>query len=72
MLSHIMKLAKNKNIRLRAEFVPNGRNRMMDITYRFAGFYEIERVGDLIIFESDLTNIQPFPDYVKVQIVDGD
>ncbi len=72
LLSHIMKLAQNKNISLRAEFVPNGRNRMMDITYRFAGFYEIEKFGDLIIFESDLTNIQSFPDYVRVQIVDGD
>jgi len=72
MLGHIMKLAKKRNVRLRAEFVPNGRNRMMDITYRFAGLYEIEKLGDLIIFESDLTNIQPFPDYMKVQIVDGD
>jgi FkbH-like protein len=70
-LSYIMKLAKNKNVRLRAEFVPNGRNRMMDITYRLAGFYELEKVGDLIVFESDLADIQSFPDYVKVQILDG-
>jgi FkbH-like protein len=71
-LSHIMELAKTKNVRLRAEFAPNGRNRMMNITYRFAGFYEVENFDDLIIFEGDLTNIPPFPDYVRVQIVDGD
>ena len=71
-LSHIMELAKTKNVRLRAEFAPNGRNRMMNITYRFAGFYEVENFDDLIIFEGDLTHIQPFPDYVRVQIVDGD
>jgi FkbH-like protein len=68
MLGHIMKLARSKNVRLRAEFVPNGRNRMMNITYRLAGFDEVGKIGDLIIFESDLANIQPFPDYVKVQI----
>jgi FkbH-like protein len=67
-LGHIMKLARSKNVRLRAEFVPNGRNRMMNITYRLAGFDEVGKIGDLIIFESDLANIQPFPDYVKVQI----
>ena len=72
MLSHIIKLAKHNNVRLRAEFVPNGHNRMMNITYRFAGFNEVEKIGDLTILESDLANIQSFPDYVKVQTVDGD
>jgi len=71
MLSHIMKLAKDKKVRLRAEFVPNGRNRMMDITYRLAGFYEREKIGDLIVFENELAKIQSFPDYVKVQILNG-
>ena len=37
MLTHIMQLAKINNVCLQAEFVPNGRNRMMEITYRFAG-----------------------------------
>jgi FkbH-like protein len=72
MLSHIMKLAKEKKVRLQADFVPNGRNRVMNITYRFAGFSEIERAGDCLVLESDLTNLQPFPDYVKVRIVDED
>jgi len=68
MLGHIMQVARNNNVVLRAEFVPNGRNRMMDITYRFAGFHELEKVGDLLTFESDLANIQPLPDYVDVRI----
>lgn len=71
MLAHMMKLAKDRNVRLRAEFVPNGRNRMMDITYRLAGFYEFEKVGDLVVFEHDLASTQSFPDYVRVQILDG-
>lgn len=69
-LSHIMMMARNHNVRLRAEYVENGRNRMMNITYRFAGFYEIERKGKVTLFENDLTAIQPFPDYVGVEIHD--
>lgn len=70
MLSHIMNMAKQKKVRLQAEFIPNDLNRMMNITYRFAGFEKIEEVGDLIIFENDLTNIQAFPEYIKVNIID--
>jgi len=70
LISHIMKLAKSGNARLRAEFVSNNRNRMMYITYKFAGFREAEKVDDLIVFESDLTRIQPFADYVRVEILD--
>lgn len=70
MLSHAMNLAKANGVRLQAEFVPTSRNRMMDITYRFAGFREVERVGNVVIFEHDLANIQPFPTYVDVSVVD--
>lgn len=70
MLNHIMNLAKNNNVRLCAEFVANNRNRMMYISYKFAGFKEIEKRGELMIIENDLTRIQPLPEYVKVQIVD--
>lgn len=70
LLNYIMRLAKDSNVRLRAEFVSNNRNRMMQITYKFAGFKEIEKHGALVILETDLTRIQPFPKYVKIQIID--
>ncbi|MBD0343477.1 MAG: HAD-IIIC family phosphatase [Coleofasciculus sp. Co-bin14] len=70
LLNHILHLAKDNQVRLYAEFVSNQRNRMMHITYKFAGFKEIEKRGDLGIFENDLTRIQPWPDYMKVQIID--
>jgi hypothetical protein len=63
-----MQLAKDAGVRLRAEFLPNGRNRMMEVTYRFGGFREVERRGDLIVFEHDLRTIAPFPDYVHVDV----
>ena len=61
-------MAKHNDVRLQAEFVPNERNRMMDITYRFAGFNEVDEIEGHIVFEHDLNNSQPFPDYVKVDI----
>ena len=68
MMSHVMRTAKEAGARLRAEFRANGRNRMMEVTYRFGGFREVERDGELIVFEHDLAAIQPFPEYVHVEI----
>ncbi|MFN6479639.1 HAD-IIIC family phosphatase [Nostoc sp. DedQUE07] len=70
MLNHIMTLAKKNNVHLRAEFVSNNRNRMMYISYKFAGFQEIDKCGDLQILENDLTQIQPIPEYIKVKVID--
>jgi FkbH-like protein len=66
MMGHIMSRAKQATARLRAHFIPNGRNRMMYVTYKFGGFREVEQRGDLIVLENDLTQIQPFPSYVRV------
>lgn len=68
MLNHIMRLAKEANVRLQAEFVSTDRNRMMYVTYKFAGFKEIHEDGNFVIFENDLQNIQPYPDYIEVDI----
>ncbi|YAF94038.1 MAG: HAD-IIIC family phosphatase [Nodularia sp. CChRGM 3473] len=69
MLNYIMTLAKNNDVRLRSEFVPNDRNRMMYVSYKFAGFQEIAKHGDVQILENELTRIQPLPEYVKVNIL---
>ncbi|HEX8475516.1 MAG TPA: HAD-IIIC family phosphatase [Pyrinomonadaceae bacterium] len=70
MLSHIMRAARQANVRLRADFVSNNRNRMMYITYKFAGFKELEKNGDLAVLENDLAKIPAFPDYVNIRIED--
>lgn len=66
MMSHVMQQAKAAGAKLRAEFKSNGRNRMMEVTYRFGGFREVSREGELILFEHDLETVQPFPEYVEV------
>lgn len=70
LLGTIMRLARNAGAALHAEFVPTDRNRMMNITYRFAGFYELHNQDKLIIFAHDLAEIAPFPPGMTVKIDD--
>lgn len=65
-LNHIMREAKAANKKLKAEFIPTDRNRMMYITYKFAGFKEADKDGELVILENDLSVIPPYPEYVKL------
>jgi hypothetical protein len=57
-------LARDAGARLQAEFRANGKNRMMLVTYKFGGFKEVEKQGDLIVFEHDLERIQSHPEWV--------
>jgi hypothetical protein len=41
----------------------------MLITYRFAGFREVERVGDVAILENDFSVFQPPPSYVDLRLL---
>lgn len=68
LLIYIMRLAGKHHARLHSEFVSNERNRMMYVAYKFAGFKEISKSGDVAILESDLTRARPFPDYVKIHL----
>ncbi|MGG3836247.1 HAD-IIIC family phosphatase [Paenibacillus thiaminolyticus] len=70
MLNHIMNLAKKANVTLHADFVSTDKNRTMYVTYKFAGFQEVHEEGDFIIFENDLSAIQPLPDYIKLVVND--
>jgi FkbH-like protein len=68
MLTHLMRLAKQAGVKLRADFVSTDRNRMMYITYKFAGFREVGTVGKVSVLENDLSNVQDFPSYITVQV----
>lgn len=67
MLSYILQRAKQRGVRLRAEFVANNHNRMMYVTYKFHGFYEIMEQDGVILLEHALESIRPFPRYVTVR-----
>lgn len=64
MLTHIIDLARKHGVRLQAQFVPNDRNRMMNITFRFAGFREVQKNDGIVALEHDLTDIPKQPRYI--------
>jgi FkbH-like protein len=66
LIQHLRLLAKQRGVRLLADFVETARNRQMYVTYRFAGFRERERHGQVAVLESDQDSIAPLPDYVTV------
>jgi FkbH-like protein len=66
LLNHVLRLARDAGAALHADFVETGRNRMMQITYAFAGFEEIERDGTHVVLRSNPDRIQPWPSYVRV------
>ncbi|HVG09966.1 MAG TPA: HAD-IIIC family phosphatase [Thermoanaerobaculia bacterium] len=68
MIHYVLRMARDAGVKLRAEFVSNDRNRQMLITYKFAGFKEVARDGNVLIFENDYSAIQPPPPYVDLRI----
>lgn len=69
LMSHIMMETKKAGKKLLADFKKTDRNRMMLVSYKFANFKEITTADDgYILFENDLSMIQPFPPYIEVTI----
>jgi len=66
LIRHLVDLAAAAGVRLRAEFVESDRNRIMYVTYRFAGFQEIAREGSLAILESVPAKAPAIPDHVTL------
>lgn len=67
LIGAISNLARAAGARVRADLVPNDRNRQMQITYRLNGFVEAERQGDLIAYELRTGRTLSVPDYVAVE-----
>jgi hypothetical protein len=63
-----MHLAREAGVPLQAEFIPNNRNRMMFITYKFSGFQEVAKRGEVVVLANNLEHLQAFPSYVTVHI----
>ena len=66
LLNYILNLAKKKRYRVKAMFKPTNRNRIMMITYQFAGFKIFDERDDILCLEHDLQNIENLPDYVEI------
>jgi FkbH-like protein len=66
LINHIINEALRNNARLQADFVRTKRNRMMHVAYRFAGFREVGRSGDRLLFEWKGADPPSFPPDTKV------
>lgn len=66
LLNHLKRAARDAGVRLEAEFRPTDRNRMMLVSFRFNGFQETGREGDLVRFTADLAAIPADPPFVEV------
>lgn len=62
-LTALRTTCRNRQLKLAAQFRETDRNRMMFITYRFAGFQE---EGGLLL--NELTSIPALPDYMQLSI----
>ena len=69
LLAHILERTKAAGARLVAEFRPTDRNRLMRVTYRFAGFQTLAESedGKSILLEHPLEEIPQVPEYVELE-----
>lgn len=58
--------AREAGVRLLADFRATERNRMMYITYKFAGFSEVSEAEGNSLMEADLTAIPELPAYLRI------
>jgi FkbH-like protein len=68
LLDHVMLAARAAGKRLRADFRDTGKNKLMYVTYKFAGFRVIDQTADRVILEDDLSRTPALPDHLTVDI----
>jgi FkbH-like protein len=66
LLNHVMRLAGEQGVRLEAEFVPTDRNRIMYVTYRFAGFTETGTRAGVVVLTAPRGGVPDPPSYLSV------
>ncbi len=69
LLNYIMNLARQKGCTLQAEFLPTDRNRLMYVTYKFAGFTEAGQLtnGGVLLSHS-LAEEVPYAEYINLSL----
>jgi FkbH-like protein len=68
LLHHLQTRALDAGVVLKADFVPTDRNRIMDVTYRFAGFTEEGRSGDGLVLRSGADRPPKAPAHLRVAV----
>ncbi len=63
LITFLRQSACKAGVKLLAHFVETDRNRMMYVTYRFAGFEEVGEENGVSLLANDLSDIPPLPSY---------
>jgi FkbH-like protein len=71
LITLLRRRAAEAGVSLRADFVPTGRNRMMYVTYRLAGFREVRRGPKSVLLECAPDRIPPLPAYLDLRLLDA-
>jgi FkbH-like protein len=66
LINHLRDEARRAGVDLLAEFVPNDRNRMMYVTFKFNGFREVSDCDGAKLMRNDLTELRRMPEYVEL------
>jgi len=66
LLSYAINMAFEEGKHLFAEFLPNNKNRMMNITFKFMNFIEHDNNGEVLILKHKMDKKYKYPEYVQV------
>ncbi len=67
LLNHVIARSREAGVRLRGEFVPTDRNRVMLVAYRFAGFsLAEERPDGVAVYEHTAATVPAIPEYLDM------
>lgn len=69
LLHYLTNLALENQKELYAEFLPTDRNRMMNITYKFAGFKEVDKLDSGgVLLQHPLNEKLAYPEYIDLNL----
>ncbi|NLR57667.1 HAD-IIIC family phosphatase [Chitinophaga polysaccharea] len=66
LLNYILNQAFQTGKKVRADFQQTDRNRMMYLTFKFAGFTVLTNEAGLILFENEAAQLLKLPGYIKI------
>lgn len=68
LLTHLMQHAKKEGKKLYADLKNTGKNKMMYVTYQFAGFTKVNHNEStaITLYQNDLSGVLKLPDYIEV------
>lgn len=72
LITWLRREAKAAGVRLLADFRATERNRMMYITYKFAGFSDVSETDGVSLLEADLARIPELPTYLELRATLGE